>query len=134
VHGAELALLVRPLIPDADAMLVQPGGVRIVTQEPEQLADYRANVNLLRRDEREALREIEAHLATEERERAGASAIGLACAGVSHLAHHVQIGFHRRASLIATARGCRSALRADRRRPSVRCRRESSAATGAAPS
>src|SRR4029450_8486127 len=94
VDRAELALVVRPLIPDGHTLLSQPGHVRLATQEPQQLADYRARVNLLGGDERKAPRQVEAHLLAEQRERAGARAIGLACAGVFPPTQQFQILLH----------------------------------------
>ena len=56
VDRPELAVLVRPLIPDGHAVLAQPGDVGLAAQEPQQLVDHRAHVDLLGGDEREALR------------------------------------------------------------------------------
>ena len=37
VDGPELAVRVRPLVPDRDAVLLQPADVRVAAQEPEEL-------------------------------------------------------------------------------------------------
>src|SRR5674476_973910 len=37
VHGAELAVLVRPLVPDRHTVLAQPADVGLPAQEPQQL-------------------------------------------------------------------------------------------------
>src|SRR5437867_12015817 len=91
VHRPELAALVGPLVPDADAALLQPFHVGVATQEPKQLIDDRFQVQLLRREQREALGEIEAQLAAEHRERAGAGAIGFARAALEHLGEEIEI-------------------------------------------
>src|ERR1700730_12576350 len=59
VHGSELTLLVRPFVPDGDAVLAQPRDIRISPEKPQQLVDYRTQMNLLRGDERKAIAEIE---------------------------------------------------------------------------
>ena len=87
VDRPELAALVGPFIPDGDALLAQPGDIGVAAQEPQQLADDRAQVNALRRDQREALRQIEAQLLAEQRQRAGARAVALARAAVEDAAH-----------------------------------------------
>ncbi len=67
VDRTELARGIRPLVPDRDAVLLQPPDVRLAAQEPQQLVRDRLEVHALRRDEREALREVEADLAAERR-------------------------------------------------------------------
>jgi translation elongation factor EF-Tu-like GTPase len=58
-------------------MLVEIFHVGVAGEEPEQLVDDRSQVQLLGGGEREAVREVEAHLMTEHRQRAGAGAIVL---------------------------------------------------------
>ena len=77
VHRPEVAVLVRPLVPDADPVLLQPGHVRGAGQEPQELADDGLDVNVLRRDQREPPREVVAQLRAEDGTRARARAIPL---------------------------------------------------------
>src|SRR5262245_33630899 len=67
VYGSELAMRVGPLVPDRHAVLAQPRYVGVAAQEPQQLVNHRAQVNLLGGDEREPGGEIKAHLASEQR-------------------------------------------------------------------
>src|SRR5262245_9057228 len=60
-------------------------------QEPEQLMDDRLHMQLLGGDEREALAEIEAHLMTEERERAGPGAVPFAGSALAHAGEEIEI-------------------------------------------
>ena len=83
VHRAELAVLVGPFVPDGDAALLQPLHVGVAAQEPEQLVDDRLQVQLLGGEQREAVGEVEAQLAAEHRQRAGAGAVGLARAALA---------------------------------------------------
>src|SRR6185312_7200692 len=55
VDRPQLAALIGPLIPDADTLVMKPGDVGVPPQEPEQLADDRAQVDPLRRHQRESL-------------------------------------------------------------------------------
>ena len=89
VDRAEVAILVRPLIPNRDFAVLQPADVSVAAQEPQQLDDDRAEVKLLGREHGEALREIEAHLRAEHAERAGAGAVHRLDAGREHAVHEV---------------------------------------------
>ena len=84
VDGTEIALRAaeargllggRPLVPDAHARVLQRLHVRLAAHEPEQLVHDRFDVELLRREERKALTQIEAHLVTEDAARARAGAV-----------------------------------------------------------
>ena len=91
VDRPELAVLVGPLVPDRHPVLLQPADVRVATQEPEQLVGDRREVHLLRRHEREALSEVEAHLVAEHADRAGSRAIRLRHAWGEDVAHEVLV-------------------------------------------
>src|SRR6185503_7169588 len=91
VDRAELALVVGPFVPDGDAVLLQPAHVGVAAQEPEQLVGDRLEVQLLGGEQREAFAQVEAQLPAEERQRAGAGAVGLARAALQHLAQQLQV-------------------------------------------
>src|SRR3989442_11067802 len=91
VDRAELAALVGPFVPDRDAALLEPFHVGVAAQEPEQLVDDGFEVQLFRRQEREARSEREAQLPAEQRERASAGAVGLARAMVEHLRQQIEV-------------------------------------------
>ncbi len=65
IDGAKVARFVRPFVPDGDAILAQIADVGVALQEPEQFVDHRLQVHALGGDEREAFRQIEAHLMAE---------------------------------------------------------------------
>ena len=69
VHGAEVAVRVRPLVPDRHPVLLEPADVRLAAEEPQELVGDRAEVHLLRRHEWEALGQVEAHLVAEHAHR-----------------------------------------------------------------
>src|SRR3546814_8886218 len=75
VDGAEVARLVGPFVPDADLVLLEVRDVGVALQEPEQLDDDRAQVQLLGGEEREASLQVESHLVAEDRKGADAGAV-----------------------------------------------------------
>ena len=89
VHRAEVAILVRPFIPDADPILLEVFGVGAALQKPQQFVDDGFQVALLGGDQREALRQIEAHLVAEHADGAGAGAVGFFRAVVQHVLHQI---------------------------------------------
>ena len=95
VDRAELPPLVGPLVPDAHPMVAEVLDVGVAGEEPEQLVHDRLEVQALGRDQREARREIEAHLVREHAPRSGAGAVGLYGAVLEHVAHHLEVLLHR---------------------------------------
>src|SRR5262245_23436856 len=94
IDRAEVAALVGPFVPDGDAVIVEIFDVGVASQEPEQLVDDRLHVQLLGRDQRKALGEVEAHLMAEHRQRAGAGAIALLRPVGDNPLHQVVILMH----------------------------------------
>ncbi len=58
-------------------MLLQPAHIGLAAQEPEQFIDDRLEMQLLCRQQREAVPEIEPHLMAENRKRSGSRAVPL---------------------------------------------------------
>jgi hypothetical protein len=67
VHGPEIAVSVSPLIPDGDLLIFEILNVGIAFKEPEELVYDRFKVNLLRRNKRKPVREVEPQLTTKHR-------------------------------------------------------------------
>ncbi|MDT4866549.1 hypothetical protein FQZ97_1014070 [compost metagenome] len=91
IDGAEVAVSVGPLVPDADAVVLQPGDVGLAAQEPQQFDEDRPRVQFLRRQQREALGQVKAHLATEHAQGAGAGAVVAPHAVFEDVPQQVQI-------------------------------------------
>ncbi|BCI71056.1 hypothetical protein SPKIRA_18860 [Sphingomonas paucimobilis] len=96
IDGAEVARLVRPFVPDAHLLLLQPADIGVAAQEPEQFDDDRAQMQLLGGQDGKTLGQIEAHLVAEDRQRAGAGAVHLLHTLGQHPVHEVEILAHGR--------------------------------------
>ena len=94
IDRAQIAVLVRPLIPNMHVVLQQPVDVGGTLQKPQQLIGQAFEEHGLGGQQREVLRQVKAHLLAEQGNRAGAGAIGLQRAFGQDLAHQVLIG-HR---------------------------------------
>ena len=94
VHRAKIAVLVRPFVPDTDAVFLQIFGIGAALQKPQQFVDDGLQVALLGGDQRETLRQIEAHLVAEHAGGAGAGAVGFCGAVVQHVLHQVEVLAH----------------------------------------
>ena len=89
VHGAQLAVLACPFVPDRHAALFEPVVVARTREEPQQLNDDGFEVHLLGGDQRKAFTQIKPHLMAENALGAGAGAVGLLHAMGEHQPHEV---------------------------------------------
>ena len=105
VHRSEIAALVGPFVPYADAVILQIFDIGVAGQEPEQLVDDRLQMQLLGGEHREAVRQPEAHLMAEHRQRAGAGTVVLLHAVGENAFHQVEILAHGSAGSPATQDG-----------------------------
>src|SRR6185312_2688052 len=94
IHRAEIAVRIGPLVPDAHAVLFQVADVGVATQEPDQLMHDRLQVQLLRRDQRKAFIEVEAHLPAEHAACTGASAIRLDRSMLQYVTEEIEVLAH----------------------------------------
>ena len=95
VNRTELAVLIRPFIPDADPGFPQAAHVRLAAQEPQQLVGHRFPVDSFGGEQRETGLEVETHLVTEKTPGAHTRAVLLEDAGIAHLAQQLEISLHR---------------------------------------
>ncbi len=94
VDGAELAIIVGPFIPNCDLVLVEITNIRFSAQKPEQLVNDRPQVELLGREQRKALAQIEPHLVAKHAARAGARAVAFDDAVIENVLQQVEILLH----------------------------------------
>jgi hypothetical protein len=104
VDRAEVATLVGPFVPDADAVLAQIGDIGVPLQEPEQFVNDGFQVQPLGSDERKSFREVEAHLVAEDGQGARAGAIGLGVALVEDAPEEVVVFLHLCCASLAVRR------------------------------
>src|ERR1700738_2265735 len=96
IDGSEIAVLVRPFVPDADAMRLQIGDIGVAAQKPQKLVDDGFPMQLLGGDERKALAQDKPHLMAEKRAGSGPGAVGLNLAIAQGFGEKIEIGLHAR--------------------------------------
>ena len=94
VDGTEVAVFIGPFVPDADPILLEVGNVGVALQEPQELVDDAAQVQLFGGQNGKPFGEIEPHLMTEQAEGAGPCAVGTFLALVEELLQQVEILTH----------------------------------------
>ena len=95
VHGTQVPVLIRPLVPDADSVLLEVGDVGVARDEPQQFVDYGLEVDLLGGEQREALLQVKAHLVSEHALGADTGAVVLYGAVFSDVSEQPEVLFHR---------------------------------------
>ena len=80
INRSEVAVLVGPLVPNGDAVFVQPLDVRVATKEPQQLDRHSLERHPLGCDQRETILQVVANLTTEYASRSGTGSISLVSA------------------------------------------------------
>ena len=94
INRAEIAVFIRPFIPDGDAVFVQVLDIGVTLQEPEQFMDDRAQVQLLGGDGGKSGGQIVASLVAKDAERAGAGAVFFAHAVIQNKLHEIEVLSH----------------------------------------
>ena len=84
VNQAQVAMFVGPFVPDVNPLGLKRPDVRVAGQHPQKFGDYALREQTLRRQKREAVAKIEAHLFAEQRTRADAGAVVMAFAVQEH--------------------------------------------------
>lgn len=94
VDRTQIAILIRPLVPDRDAVVLQILNVRLALQEPEKLVNDGLCMHLLRREQRKAGSKIETHLIPEHGERSRSRPVIFLRAVILHVPEEIQVLFH----------------------------------------
>ena len=94
VDGAEFAMFIGPIVPDADAVFLEVGDVGVAFEEPEEFVDDGAEVEFFGGEAGESVPEVEAGLAAEDREGAGAGAVGAFFAMLKDIPEEVEVLLH----------------------------------------
>ena len=96
VDGAQFAVLVGPIVPDGDALVVQGLDVGVAGEEPQKFVDDGFQVQLLGRQQRKAGAQVEPHLIAEDALGAGAGAVALEHAFGPDVTEQVEVLLHER--------------------------------------
>ena len=99
VDAAQVAVLVRPFIPNRHAVFIEIFDIRVAAQKPEQLMDDGLEVDFLCRDERETVLQWKTHLRAEDGIRAGAGAVGLGFSVFQDMSQQIEVLNHREENL-----------------------------------
>ena len=75
IHGPQFAVLVGPLIPDADTVVLQIFYVGVALQEPEQFVDDRLQMEFLRGQQGKPVVEVISALGTKDADGTSASTV-----------------------------------------------------------
>lgn len=89
IYGAEVAVFTGPFVPNGDVAFFEPVVVARAGEEPQQLLNDGAQMDLLGGDQREAFVQIKPHLVAKHAFGAGAGAVGLGNALVVNVLHEV---------------------------------------------
>lgn len=94
VHWTQVSVLVGPLVPDAHPVVFEVFDVRISAYEPQKFIYDGLEVDLFGGQKRKALREVEAHLVSEDAFGPHACAVGLDCAVIKNILKEIKVLFH----------------------------------------
>ena len=94
VNRAQIAIFIRPFIPNGNVVVFQVFDVGIAFEKPKQLMNNRAQMQFFGSQQRKAFTQIKTHLVTKHGTRAGAGTVGFVDTIVENMAHKVVIGFH----------------------------------------
>ena len=87
IDGAEIAVFIRPFVPNFNAVVLEICDVCVSSEKPEELVNDRAQVAFFGGDQREAFGEIKTHLMAKNAVGACAGAIFFFCAIFQHVFH-----------------------------------------------
>ena len=94
IDRTEVTVLVGPLVPDGDTVILEVLDVGVTGDEPDKLVDDGFEVNFLGREKRETFGEVEAHLVAEDAFGAYTGAVVLDNSSLHYMAQKILILFH----------------------------------------
>ena len=95
INAAQIAVLVRPFIPDRHATFVEIFDVGVAAQKPEQFVNDGLGVDLLRGEQRKRFAQTDNALRAEHGERARAGAVGLGLSVLEDVPQQIEVLSHR---------------------------------------
>jgi hypothetical protein len=94
IDRAQVALFVCPGIPDPNPVFLKIGYIGIAIEEPEQFMNNRFHMDLLGGNQGKTLRQIKAHLISENAERSGTGTITFGISVFEYVFEKVVVLFH----------------------------------------
>ena len=94
IDATEIAVRIRPFVPDRHAVVREIFDVRLATQEPEQLVDDGLGVDFLGGQQRKTIGKRTTHLRAEQRIRARARAVGFEFSMLHDVSEQIEILDH----------------------------------------
>ena len=111
VHRAKLSILIGPIIPDANPVLLEIGNVGVAFEKPKKFVDDRAEMELFCGEAGKSVTEIEADLMAEHREGSRAGPVGAFLPVVEDVLENVKILPHDGDSSGERAAGSKGRIR-----------------------
>ena len=105
VRARHAARRVGPRVPELAAVLLEQADVRLAAQEPQVLDDDVLPGDLLGREERKALAEVDLVVLVERRDRIDPRSVGLSRPLGEHVADEVEVLLHKESGIPPRARG-----------------------------
>src|SRR6202012_2167326 len=100
IDATEIAMGIRPFIPDGHTIVIEPFDIGIAAEKPEQLVKNRLGVDFLGGEQRERVAQGTADLCTKEGIGAGAGAVRLKLSVFQDVPQQIEILSHRGGNLI----------------------------------
>src|SRR5205807_3567974 len=94
IDRPQLAIFVRPFVPDAHAVLAQVADVRFTAQKPQQLIKDRLQMQLFRGNQRKALRQVKPHLIAKNTARSGARSVAFGRPAIQNMTQQLKVLTH----------------------------------------
>jgi len=95
INAAQIAVGIRPFVPDGHAMVVEPFDIRVAAQKPEQFVNDGLRVDLFRGEQRKRIAQWAADLRAENGKRARAGSVGLELSMFEHVPEQIEVLNHR---------------------------------------
>ena len=94
IDWAKVAIIVGPLVPDGDTVLIQPLDVGVALEKPQQLVDDGFCEDLLGGQEWEAVGHVHPDLRAEDTDGANAGSVRTGVSMVKNVLQQVKVWFH----------------------------------------
>ena len=106
IDSTEIAVLVRPFVPDGHAVIIEPFDVRVAAQKPEQLVENGFGVDLFGGEQRKRIAQRTPDLRAEQGIGAGARAVRFELPVVEDVPEQIEVLNHAKKNLDTNYPNC----------------------------